>query len=370
MSPSTHIIPRRTATRGTRFQVRFRWRPTDATARYFSTFDRLKDAKVAEAWVASEMAAGRYPDPDRYFKEPAEQTSIGVLHDEWDEGRRHQVGDSARKTAKQAKATYGRLAAMDPSTVKVADIRRWVAGLADDGKARQTIGAYLSVLRQVLDHADLDHPNPARDPRVKLPREDTVPDDPPSHAHYMAMLGELAPKHRAVCVFLERTGLRVGEALRVTWGDVDWKGDLIRVRSGKTRAARRWVPLVHEVLDGLWQTFDPVTGVPADRIFPGVTENSLRSAMNYACQKAGVPVYTPHDLRHRYVSLLVMAGVPAPLVGRIVGHRKVSVTIDTYSKVMLDEPAERLHELRAAAYTVPGAREISEPGQLPQQVDG
>lgn len=365
MSPSTHIIPRRTATRGTRFQVRFRWRPTDATARYFSTFDRLKDAKVAEAWVASEMAAGRYPDPDRYFKEPAEQTSIGVLHDEWDEGRRHQVGDSARKTAKQAKATYGRLAAMDPSTVKVADIRRWVAGLADDGKARQTIGAYLSVLRQVLDHADLDHPNPARDPRVKLPREDTVPDDPPSWVHYQAMRGQMPPKHYHLVTFLERTGMRVGEALRFTWGDIDWNGRLLRVKSGKTRASRRWVPMVAEVHDLLagaeWANTEPV--------FPGVTENSLRSAMNYACVKAGVPVYTPHDLRHRYVSLLVMAGVPAPLVGRIVGHRRVSVTIDTYSKVMLDEPAERLRELRNAAFTVPGAREIAEPGQLPQEVE-
>lgn len=53
-----------------------------------------------------------------------------------------------------------------------------------------------------------------------------------------------------------------------------------------------------------------------------------------------------------------MGGVPAPLVGRIVGHKKVSVTLDTYSHVLMDEPAERLAELRAAAYRVPGAAPV------------
>ena len=31
---------------------------------------------------------------------------------------------------------------------------------------------------------------------------------------------------------------------------------------------------------------------------------------------AGIPASSPHDLRHRYISLLVMAGVPLPVVQR------------------------------------------------------
>lgn len=84
--------------------------------------------------------------------------------------------------------------------------------------------------------------------------------------------------------------------------------------------------------------------------------------MRLACEKAGIPQYTPHDLRHRYTSLLVMGGVPAPLVGRIVGHRRVSVTLDTYSHVLMDEPSGRLAELRAAAYRVPGAAPVGPAG--------
>jgi integrase len=356
VSPSAHLI-RRQGARGVRWHVRFRWRPSDSRARHFASFERKQDADVARGWVMAEIAHGRYPDPARYFAEPEPSRTLAELHDAWDTGRRHEVGASARKMARQARETYGPLADMDPAAITVTDVRRWIAGLAEEGRAPGTIGAYRSVLRQVLDAADLGHPNPARDPRARLPRQESTPADPPSYRHFLVMCEAVSPRHEALMSFLERTGLRITEALSITWGDVDWRDDLLRVRAGKTRTARRWVPMLPSIRSLLVR-------VPQDErhperpIFPGLTANSARSAMRLACEKAGIPTYTPHDLRHRYTSLLVMAGVPAPLVGRIVGHRRVSVTLDTYSHVLMDEPAERLAALRRAAYTVPGAREV------------
>jgi integrase len=356
VSPSAHII-RREGQRGVKWHVRFRWRPSDARARHFAVFPRERDAKVAAGWVATEIAHGRYPDPARYFAEPEQPRTLGDVHDAWVEARRHEVGPAAVKMARQARTVYGRLEAMDPAAIEVADVRRWVAELAAADRAPGTIGAYRSVLRQVLDSADLQHPNPARDPRVKLPRVDEEIADPPSFAHLWALTAEVAEKHVHLLTFLERTGLRITEALTLTWGDIDWRDELLRVRSGKTRAARRWVPLLPAARTALCVT--PADARHPERpIFPGLTSNSMRSAMRLACEKAGIPTYTPHDLRHRYTSLLVMAGVPAPLVGRIVGHRRVSVTLDTYAHVLMDEPRDRLAELRRAAFTVPGAREI------------
>lgn len=355
MSPSAHIV-RRSGKRGPRWLVRFRWRSSDSRARHFASFTREKDAKIAQGWVMGEIAHGRYPDPDRYFAEPAVPQTLLQVHDEWVLAREHEVGAAAVKQARLARAKYGRLGGMDPGSITVSDVRRWVGELAAAELAPATIGAYRSVLRAALDAADLDRPNPARDARVKLPRRQDEIEDPPSYAHYLVMLANTADRHRPLLRFLEGTGVRIDEALRITWGDIDWRDDLLRVKSGKTRAARRWVPLLPVVRDLL-------DSAPADErtgpLFPGLTANSMRSAMRLACEKAGVPTYTPHDLRHRYTSLLVMAGVPAPLVGRIVGHRRVSVTLDTYSHVLLDEPPERLAELRRAAYRVPGARDVS-----------
>ena len=358
MSPSAHLI-RREGARGVRWHVRFRWRATDSRARHFMSLDKKGDAEIVRAWVMTEIANGRFPTVERYLAEQAPDRTLTDAHKAWVEDRKNDVGTSAKKQADQALATYGHLADLAPEAITVADVRKWVAALAALKRAPGTISAYRSVLRQVLDSCDLTHPNPARDPRVKLPRveDEDLEGDPPSRDHYDLMLGAIAEKHRALLVFLEGTGVRIAEALDVTWGEVDWRDDQLRIRGVKGRGGRRprrWVPILPEVLAVL-QAVPPDDRSPSARLFPRLTDNSMRSAMRLACSKTGIPTYTPHDLRHRYTSLLVMAGVPAPLVSRIVGHKKVSVTLDTYSHVLLDEPVQRLAQLRAAAFTIPGA---------------
>jgi integrase len=49
----------------------------------------------------------------------------------------------------------------------------------------------------------------------------------------------------------------------------------------------------------------------ADRkVFEDITGDRLRTALTRACTAAGVPTFSPHDLRHRRVSLLHLGGVP------------------------------------------------------------
>ena len=85
----------------------------------------------------------------------------------------------------------------------------------------------------------------------------------------------------------------------------------------------------------------------ASALFPEVTDQGLRMAMGRPCKLAGIPSYSPHDLRHRYISLLVMAGVPLPVVRGVVGHSRASVTLDVYSHVLIDEPPDALAARRS-----------------------
>ena len=48
----------------------------------------------------------------------------------------------------------------------------------------------------------------------------------------------------------------------------------------------------------------------------GFSDQGLRLVMTRACKLAGIRAYSPRDLRHRYIALLVMAGVPLPVVQR------------------------------------------------------
>ena len=50
-----------------------------------------------------------------------------------------------------------------------------------------------------------------------------------------------------------------------------------------------------------------------------------------------MPLFSPHDLRHRRISLLHLRGVPWARIGEFVGQRSLSVTADTYSHVLADE---------------------------------
>jgi integrase len=64
--------------------------------------------------------------------------------------------------------------------------------------------------------------------------------------------------------------------------------------------------------------------------------DALRVAIGRACRDAGIPVFSPHDLRHRRISLLHQQGESWAEIGAKVGQHNISTTADTYSHVLMD----------------------------------
>lgn len=66
------------------------------------------------------------------------------------------------------------------------------------------------------------------------------------------------------------------------------------------------------------------------------------------CKAANLKRITIHGLRHTCATLLLSAGVAAHVVQRRLGHKSISITLDTYGHVlpaMQQEAAKRLAEL-------------------------
>jgi integrase len=84
--------------------------------------------------------------------------------------------------------------------------------------------------------------------------------------------------------------------------------------------------------------------VPERPVFQGVTGDRLRTALTRACTASGVPAFSPHDLRHRRVSLLHAQGVSWTRIGEAVGHDDITTTSRVYTHVVADE-AEVHYEL-------------------------
>jgi integrase len=60
-------------------------------------------------------------------------------------------------------------------------------------------------------------------------------------------------------------------------------------------------------------------------------------SISRACIAAGVPVFSPHALRHRRISLWYLGGMPWATIGQHVGQRDLAVTANPYSHVLVSE---------------------------------
>jgi integrase len=246
-------------------------------------------------------------------------------------------------------------------------IQRWIAELKNtdtanrDGKlsASRVLQAY-HVFRAVLGHAvksKMLATNPAAD--IDLPRKPTP--DPRYLTHdQVSELAAECGEHDVMVLVLAYCGLRWGEAIALTRGDVDFERARIAIRAAVTRTGRKYalgptkthetrsVPVPATVLKLLC---DRIEARPADKlVFPGslgyMRSHELRRVFDPAATKIGVPGLVPHELRHTCASLAIRsAGASIKAVQALLGHKTATMTLDRYGSLYdsdLDAVALRL----------------------------
>ena len=148
----------------------------------------------------------------------------------------------------------------------------------------------------------------------------------------------LAPAYRLPLLWLDWSGARVASIDLLAVGDYDERDRRVRLRTSttKTRAAL-WVELCDPLADVLEASLPPREDRDsAAPLFPGASSDRLRTAIARACRASAIPVFSPHDLRHRRISLLHHQGRSWAEIGQLIGQRKLSITADTYTHVLSD----------------------------------
>lgn len=232
------------------------------------------------------------------------------------------------------------LGARDVESIAPADVAAFVSQLHGGGLKRESIRKTLSTLAMVLDFAGrTGERNPARDRlTVKLPHERRDEPTPPNASHVLAVHRLLPRVYRLPLLVLDATGMRVGELEALRWGDVDegrarWRVSQAVAKTGKAR----WVVVPEPLFGAVLELVPRDDRTTERRVFQGFTADRLRAAIARACTAAGVPAFSPHDLRHRRISLLHLSGVPWARIGEHVGQRNLAVTANTYTHVLVDE---------------------------------
>jgi integrase len=329
---STVVITTRRTKSGPRYVVRYRLGGRAYPIVHAGSFKTRREARVRRDFVAGEIAAGRNPaDALRAVLDPPKRRTFH----EWSEAYKSSRVDLAEQTTKNLdshlKTMLPTFGGSDPNTITTSDVQEWIAGLA---LKPSSIRRYVATLRAVLDFADVD-PNPARDGRVKLPREEQSVVDPPTAADVDTIIATVPERWRLALRTLEQTGMRVGEAHALVWGDVDEQRFRFRVKAGKTASARRWVAVPEWLMQELSVTCPREDRTPERRVFPGFSPDVAKNVMARACKTAGIVHRHPHDLRHRYASVKIADGVPVTQVAAQLGHSRKSLTLDTYSHVLV-----------------------------------
>jgi integrase len=337
------FVTKRQTESGPRFVVRYRCGGRGFPIVHAGSFQTLKEARACRDMVAAELAAHRNPADTLH---PSVVTVERRTFAQWADAyqvSRVDLGAASLKNARTHLKAMECFADRDPATITTADVQEWIAGLE---LASSSIVQYIGTLRQVLDYAGVD-PNPARDrKRVRLPQVVTEEPNPPTAGQLLAILDKVPARWVLPLVVLEQTGMRIGEASRLTWGDVDVAESQFRLPRRSTKTKRpRWVQVPRWLMDELEQLC-PLEDRTAERRVFQITGDGCKNAMTRACLAAGVSHFHPHDLRHRRLSLWHGQGVPARELADRAGHARASMSLDVYSHVLMDktelEPADVL----------------------------
>lgn len=322
-------IQRRQGTRGTTYRVM--WRSADGNQQS-RTVGNLQAARRLVAEMAIAEQERRAPS----------RASSRITLDAW----AAEILSSKSLKPKTA-ATYEELlrsrilptfGATPLERITRSAIRAWVAETAREVSARRTQNAH-ALLRHLLEEAVserlLDR-NPAS--RIPLPRSQSR-EVQPWTIEELAAVADACHGYKGLVLWLGIMGTRWAETIGLRRSDFsnglvnvssslsEVRGHFVRVPTKSYRTRRLPVP-------GPLLAFIPQG--PGELVFTSPRGMPLRSGQfrdrhfRPACARTGVRPIRLHDLRHTAASLLSMHGTSPTAIQVWLGHRNLSVTMNTY----------------------------------------
>lgn len=336
---------------------------------------QFKTKQRAADWLAEQRAladAGKLVAPTTL--------TLGQWMDEW-LANRHRAPNTLALERSHYRTHFGPIAKVRLDRLSPLVCRRFLEGLDHGFKhARPPLGQphtlrhCYNLLRTALEAA-VEHRLIATNPLVRIPRP-SVPKPAPKYltedeVGKVLRAADASYDRRALAVHLMvRLGVRRGEALGLTWGDVDFEAGTITIshqlqrepdpqRPGRTtlvRVAPKTSTSIRilsadDSLLGILESFrshpfyraesgDFVICNPDGKPFdPDATSAWLRALG----RSVGVKV-APHRLRHTAATMMLNHDVAITTVGSVLGHSDIRTT-NIYARVLDDTRRSALETL-------------------------
>ena len=172
-----------------------------------------------------------------------------------------------------------------------------------------------------------------------------------------------------------QTGMRIGEVIGLTWGNVDYDSNVIHVVQQmvtvKDPETKKWVNEVHKPKSKAGIRDIPMTKETKEIFakirkeksvikFPSKSDYVFSTKNNTPHFRATIskmsdqvrnriwedypdfPKFSPHSFRHTFASKMIMVGVKPKVLQKILGHNQLQMTMDLYCHVYDDQLQEAM----------------------------
>ena len=302
-----------------------------------------KDARTVEGKIRSELAKGNFG----ILECKARLTLVEFLKQDFEPfvETEHQTKphtlDYYQQGAKKLKASELATLRLDQITSQHVN-----AYIAQHGQFEEsTINRDLRTLRRALSLA-VEWGKLDRMPKITLAKGENRRERVLTEAEAETYLAACPQPWKDVATLILGSGMRPGEAYTLDWRNIllNGSGGLIQISKGKTRAARRLLPMVPAVYQALKGRHEaqgcPTEGwvFPTGSVSGHMEESSAKQWHAKALailQKAHaenpehspeVKPFEPYCLRHTALTWLAKAGCDAFTLARIAGHSNITIT--------------------------------------------
>ena len=209
------------------------------------------------------------------------------------------------------------------------DVTRWFAAVTDrsgPGAANRALDIVKAMMRKAEEWGYREHgSNPVAGLRHNRSRQCERYLSEAELARLGAALqtaGATKPAHAAAVMLILLTGCRKSEIIALRWSEV--KGRRLLLADSKTGARTVWLGTeARAIIDRQPRSRR------AEYVFEFTAQNCRHRLDEFWRElraEAGLPGVRLHDLRHSYASFAARGSETLPMIGKLLGHRKVSST--------------------------------------------
>lgn len=273
------------------------------------------------------------------------------------------------------------------SEIKTSEAKKWLISLQDGGRSYSSIHSIRGVVRPAFAMAvedDLLRKNPFDFELAKVLINDSVKRDAltaKQERDYLKFIKEDSHFSQFYdgIFLLFKTGLRISELCGLTIRDIDLKertinidkqlqyvGGKAYIERTKTTSGTRVLPMSDEVYETFKRILSSRKKPKVESMIDGVggflfLDNKNKPMLAYQWEKkfqhsvekynkiykVELPKITPHVCRHTYCTNMAKSGISVKTLQYLMGHSDISVTMNVYTHLKLEDAKDELEKLKA-----------------------